>query len=120
MRREGPEERETRPEEPTPESEEEARRREDRDHLRDLRRVRQARVAKALVALVLLGLFGIFIVSNSGPTEVDFVFVTSEPPLIWVMVGCAVIGGIVGYLIGRPARGVRLHREPEKRDHEDE
>jgi uncharacterized integral membrane protein len=82
----------------------------DQDHLRELQRARQAKLAKAIIILLLLILFIIFIISNSAGQPVDFVFFTREPPLIWVMLACAVIGGIIGYLIGRPGKQIRLHR----------
>lgn len=82
----------------------------DQEHLRELQRARQTKAAKVLVLLAILVIFMIFIISNADPAPVNFVFFTREPPLIWVMFACAVLGGIVGYLIGRPGRQVRLHR----------
>lgn len=88
----------------------------DQEHLRELQRARQARVAKVVVALAIVVILVIFIISNSQPTPVDFVFVTRRPRLIWVMFTCTVLGGLVGYLIGRPGKQVRLHRGREDRD----
>jgi uncharacterized integral membrane protein len=85
----------------------------DEEHLRDLQRARQARVAKVVVALAIAVILIIFIVSNSQPVKVNFVFFTRRPGLIWIMFTCAVLGGILGYLIGRPGRQVRLHRKRE-------
>lgn len=85
---------------------------EDYDH--ELRRERQTRVAKVLVALFLLGVLVAFIVANSQSVVVHFVFVTRRPALIWVMFTCAVLGGIIGYLIGRPGKQVRLRRQKEE------
>jgi uncharacterized integral membrane protein len=85
---------------------------EDYDH--ELRRERQTRVAKVLVALFLLGVLVAFIVANSQSVVVHFVFVTRRPALIWVMFTCAVLGGIIGYLIGRPGKQVRLRRQKEQ------
>jgi len=82
----------------------------DQAHLRQLQRERQTRVAKVIVALVIVGILIAFIVSNSQSVKVRFVFFTSHPALIWVMFACAVLGGIVGYLIGRPGRQVQMHR----------
>jgi len=82
----------------------------DEAQLRQLQRVRQARVAKVIVALVVLGILVAFIVANSQSVIVHFVFFTRRPALIWVMFACAVLGGIFGYLIGRPGRQVRPHR----------
>jgi uncharacterized integral membrane protein len=82
----------------------------DDEHLRELQRARQTRVAKVLVVLAIVVILVIFIISNSQPVPVDFVFITRHPRLIWVMFACAVLGGLVGYLIGRPGKQVRLHR----------
>jgi uncharacterized integral membrane protein len=90
-----------------------AERKADGEHLRDLQRARQARVAKVIVALAIAVILIIFIVSNSQPVKVNFVFFTRRPGLIWIMFTCAVLGGILGYLIGRPGRQVRLHRKRE-------
>lgn len=85
----------------------------DQEHLHELQRARQARVAKVLVALAIVVVLVIFVISNSQPVPVDFVFVTRHPRLIWVMIFCSVLGGLVGYLIGRPGKQVRLHRRRE-------
>jgi uncharacterized integral membrane protein len=82
----------------------------DQEHYRELQRARQTRVAKVLVALFLMGVLVAFIVANSQSVVVHFVFVTRRPALIWVMFACAVLGGLIGYLIGRPGKQVRLHR----------
>jgi uncharacterized integral membrane protein len=55
----------------------------------------------------------VFIISNDDPAPVSFVFFTRHPPLIWVMFACAVLGGLIGYLIGRPGKQIRLHRRRE-------
>jgi uncharacterized integral membrane protein len=86
----------------------------DQEHLRELQRARQTRVAKVLVALAIAVILIIFIVANSQPVKVNFVFFTRRPGLIWIMFTCAVLGGILGYLIGRPGRQVRLHRRREE------
>ena len=81
----------------------------DREH-RQLQRARQARIAKLLVALFLAVVLVIFIVANSKRVPIDYVFVESEARLIWIMLFCSVVGGIVGFLIGRPGRQVRFRR----------
>jgi uncharacterized integral membrane protein len=82
--------------------------------IRALQKARQARVIKVLLALALAVILIIFIVSNSQPVPVDFVFVTRRPRLIWVMFTCSVIGGILGYMIGKPGKQVRLRRKKEQ------
>jgi uncharacterized integral membrane protein len=82
----------------------------DQEHLRDLQRARQGRVVKVLVAAAIVIVLIVFITQNSQPVPVDFVFLDRRPRLIWVMVACVLLGGLVGYLIGRPGKQVRLHR----------
>jgi uncharacterized integral membrane protein len=98
------------PERPSAESVEA---RADQEHLRELQRARQAKVVKVLVVLAIVVIFMVFIISNDDPAPVSFVFFTRHPPLIWVMFACALLGGIIGYLIGRPGRQIRLHRRRE-------
>jgi uncharacterized integral membrane protein len=85
----------------------------DREHLRALQRERRSRVVKAIIAISIVVILIVFIISNSQAVPVDFVFFTRRPALIWVMVACAIMGGIVGYLIGRPGKQIRFHRRPE-------
>jgi uncharacterized integral membrane protein len=83
----------------------------DREHLRKLQRARRARVAKASVIAVIVILLIIFVIRNSDPVEVDFIFLAREPRMIWVLVVTALLGAIVGYLLGRPSKETRLHRK---------
>ena len=85
------------------------------DQLRGLQRARQARVVKVVVALVILVVLIIFVIANSDPVKVNFVVVTRHPRLIWVMIFCAVLGGILGYLIGRPGRLAARGRPKEEK-----
>jgi uncharacterized integral membrane protein len=85
----------------------------DLQHLRELRRARQARIAKALVALAIVAILVMFIITNSQAVEVDFVVATRRIRLIWVMFTCAVLGGILGYLVGSPGMRAQLHRKRE-------
>jgi uncharacterized integral membrane protein len=89
--------------------------RDDQAHLRELQKARQARVVKSLVALAIVVILIIFVVANSKPVPVSFVFVKRTPKLIWVMLACAILGGIAGYLIGRPGKQVHL-RHPREDD----
>jgi uncharacterized integral membrane protein len=61
-------------------------------------------VMKLIVALALVILFIVFVAGNSQEVPVNLVFTTASIRLIWVFVGCALIGAIVGYLLGRPGR----------------
>ena len=76
----------------------------DERQLKALQRQRQERLVKVAVALAIVVILIIFVIANSDPVKVNFVFVTRHPRLIWVMIACAVLGGVAGYLIGRPGR----------------
>jgi uncharacterized integral membrane protein len=65
---------------------------------------RRASTVKIVLGLVVLVLFVVFVTQNAREVEVNLVFVTASIPLIWVFVGCAIIGGIVAVLLGRPGR----------------
>jgi uncharacterized integral membrane protein len=54
--------------------------------------------------LFLLVVFILFIIQNSDPVLVNFVFFRANIRLIWVFLGCAVIGGLIAWLVGRPRR----------------
>lgn len=69
-----------------------------------LERRRRGTIAKVVLAVVILVLFLIFIIQNSDSVEVSFVLTTAEIPLVWVFLGCALIGAAVAYLVGRPGR----------------
>jgi len=84
------------------------------EHERQLHRARQSRIAKMLVALFLVVILVVFTVQNSKPTRIDYVFFHRETRLIWIMLTCAVIGGIVGFLIGRPGKQRRSRKKKDE------
>jgi uncharacterized integral membrane protein len=59
---------------------------------------------KVGAGLFLLIVFILFIIQNSDPVLVNFVFFRANIRLIWVFLGCAVIGGLIAWLVGRPRR----------------
>jgi uncharacterized integral membrane protein len=65
---------------------------------------RQTATAKIIAGLVILVLFVVFVTQNSQEIDVNLVFVTATIPLIWVFLGCALIGGLIALLLGRPGR----------------
>jgi len=93
---------------------EDPRRAEDAERLRQLHRHRQTRAAKTIVLLGLIIVLVLFIVWNAHQVRVSFVFFTTGIGLIWVMLACAVLGGIVGYVIGRPGRAFRFGHDDEE------
>ncbi len=89
--------------------------RDDQARQKALDRERRARLTKVLVGLGIAIVLLIFITSNAQGVKVHFVFFTRRPPLIWVMFACAVLGGALGYLIGKPGKQISLRR-PKKDD----
>jgi uncharacterized integral membrane protein len=83
----------------------------DAEHMRQLGRVRQARLGKLIAVVVILTGLIVFVLQNSQPVPVELLFATIRPRLIWVLLACAVLGGIAGYLIARPSRKTRLHKK---------
>jgi uncharacterized integral membrane protein len=77
------------------------------EQLKRLRRVRQQRLLRAGVVGLLLVVLILFVLQNAHPVRVNLVFVESDARLIWVIVVCAALGGVVGYLLGKPPKTVR-------------
>jgi uncharacterized integral membrane protein len=69
------------------------------------------RAAKAILAALVLMLLVVFVIRNSQRVSVDFILTKGHFRLIWVIVICSILGGIVGYLLGRPVRGRRGRRQ---------
>ena len=84
--------------------------RDDQARQKEADRERRARLTKVLLGLAIAIVLLIFITSNSQGVKVHFVFFTRRPPLIWVMFACAVLGGALGYLIGKPGKQLTLRR----------
>jgi uncharacterized integral membrane protein len=68
------------------------------------RKVDPGTAIKVGLGLFLLVIFILFIIQNSNPVLVNFVFFRANIRLIWVFLGCAVIGGVIAWLVGRPRR----------------
>ena len=59
--------------------------------------------------MAVAGAVAAFVVQNSQNVSVHFWFFSRHEPLIFVVLGCLVIGGLVGYVAGR-RRGARKVR----------
>ena len=90
---------------------EDPRLRDDQDRMRQLQRHRQTRAAKTIVLLAVLTILVLFIVWNAHDVKVSYVFSTANVGLIWVMLVCAILGGIVGFIVGRPGKAFRFGRD---------
>ena len=91
--------------------------REDRDLLDSIDRARRRRAAQLVSILVIVAILVVFIVRNSQRVPIDFVFFERRSRLIWIMLACAVLGGIVGFIAGRPGKQL-FGRDRQKGKHE--
>ena len=66
-------------------------------------------VARLGGLIALAGVVAAFVVQNSQNVSVHFWFFSKHEPLIFIVIGCLLIGGIVGYVAGR-RRGARKVR----------
>lgn len=68
------------------------------------RKRRNALIARLVLGLILLVLFVLFVSSNSQTVKVDFVFFETDASLVLVFLICALVGGVVAFLLGRGGR----------------
>jgi uncharacterized integral membrane protein len=61
-------------------------------------------VVRLVLGVALLVLFVIFVTQNSDEIEVQFLAMETRTPLAWVFLVCALVGGLVAYLLGRQGR----------------
>lgn len=66
-------------------------------------------VARLGGLVALAGVVAAFVVQNSQNVSVHFWFFSKHEPLIFVVIGCLLVGSIVGYVAGR-RRGARKVR----------
>ena len=85
------------------------------DHRRGLERERRRRGSKVVALLAIVVLFVVFVTQNSQDVPIKLLFFDASVPLIWTMLGCAVLGGIVGFALGRPGRRLRSHRRHDRK-----
>lgn len=70
------------------------------------RRETRRRVVQFGSLLALVVVLVAFVVENSQRVEIHFVFFTKDVRPIWLMLTCAILGGVVGYLLGKPGKQV--------------
>lgn len=73
--------------------------------------ITKGRGGKAVSAAILVILSIIFVIGNLDRVRVNFIITSGHPRLIWLIVGCLVIGGVTGFFLGRPARARRRRDE---------
>jgi uncharacterized integral membrane protein len=67
------------------------------------------RNVKLWVAIVALIVLVVFVVQNSQDVQVDFLFTTTDTPLIFALLIAALLGAVIAWLLPRVRRG--RHRE---------
>jgi uncharacterized integral membrane protein len=73
------------------------------------RRGQRRDVARLVGLVAVAGAVAAFVVQNSQNVSVHFWFFSRHEPLIFVVLGCLVVGVLVGYVMGR-RRGARKVR----------
>jgi uncharacterized integral membrane protein len=72
-------------------------------------------VVRLVGFLALCGIIAAFVIQNSQDVAVKFWFFTKHPPLIFVVAGCILVGGLAGYVMGRRRGESRLRRRLRRR-----
>jgi uncharacterized integral membrane protein len=78
-----------------------------RTQLQNLEAQRAERLVKVAQLTLIAIIFITFVVQNADPVGVHFLVFSLNIRLIWVIFGCGVLGGVAGYLIGRPEKSLR-------------
>ena len=89
-----------------------------RTQLQNLEAKRAERLVKVAQLTLIAIVFITFVLQNSQGVNVHFLLFAVNIRLIWVIFGCGVLGGVAGYLIGRPEKSLRsLMPQREKKTH---
>jgi uncharacterized integral membrane protein len=89
-----------------------------RTQLMQMEQRQRDRLMKVAQLAVIAIVFITFVLQNATGVNVHFLFFSLTIRLIWVIFGCAVLGGAAGYLIGRPDKTLRAlfpPKPPKKR-----
>ncbi|HKY74835.1 MAG TPA: LapA family protein [Acidimicrobiia bacterium] len=78
-----------------------------RTQLQNLEAKRAERLVKIVQLTLIAVVFAVFVLQNADPVDVNFLIFSLNIRLIWVIFGCAALGGVAGYLIGRPEKSLR-------------
>jgi uncharacterized integral membrane protein len=74
---------------------------------RDATSDKQGRGAKFWIAIAAVVLLAIFVAQNAQRVEVDFLFSSTEMPLIFALLIAGVLGALIGWAVPRIRRGER-------------
>lgn len=87
-----------------------------RSQLQQMEDRQRERLLKAGQLTLIAIVFITFVLQNAQGVNVHFLLFAVNIRLIWVIFGCALLGGFAGYLIGRPDKSLRsLMPQKEKR-----
>jgi uncharacterized integral membrane protein len=78
-----------------------------RTQLQNLEARRTERLMKVGQLTLIAIIFITFVLQNAQPVNVHFLLFSLNIRLIWVIFGCGLLGGVAGYLIGRPGKSLR-------------
>jgi uncharacterized integral membrane protein len=78
-----------------------------RTQLQNLEAQRAERLVKVGQLTLIAIIFITFVLQNADPVNVHFLVFSLNIRLIWVIFGTALLGGVAGYLIGRPEKNLR-------------
>jgi uncharacterized integral membrane protein len=78
-----------------------------RTQLQNLEAQRTERLMKVAQLTLIAIVFITFVLQNADPVNVHLLVFSANIRLIWVIFACALLGGVAGYLIGRPEKSLR-------------
>ena len=78
-----------------------------RNQLHQMEARQRERLVKVAQLTLIAIVFITFVLQNAQGVNVHFLLFALNIRLIWVIFGCGVLGGIAGYLIGRPDKSLR-------------
>lgn len=87
------------------------------DDVEQQARRRRVRALRAVGLLVLVALVAVFVVQNYQHVTVRFWIESSHPRLIWVVLGCLVVGMVLGYMLRSPKRRAARQKRRQERKH---
>ena len=78
-----------------------------RTQLHEMEAQQRERLVKVAQLMAIAIVFITFVLQNAQGVDVHFLLFALNIRLIWVIFGCGLLGGVAGYLIGRPDRSLR-------------
>ena len=86
-----------------------------RTQLQQMEDRQRERLIKAAQLTAIAIVFIAFVLQNAESVPVTFLVFSLSIRLIWIIFGCALLGGVAGYLIGRPEKSLRAMFPPKEK-----